>query len=227
MATRLVLTAADRDRIAAAVGKAEADTCGEIITILADISDSYDDVALVWSALVAMLALAALAIAPGFYLALVDRVMGWWGHDWRPRQVLSLALTVAIVKFVAMWALQLWRPLRLALVPRAIKHARVRARAITAFRVGTERRTTGATGVLIYLSRAERRAEIVADAAIAGKVAPEVWGDAMAAMLGQIRAGHVAEGLAQAIGQVGTVLAAHFPRGAGDINEMPDRLIEV
>lgn len=227
MTNSIALTAADRQRIADAVAAAEADTCGEIVTILADSSDSYDDIALVWSALVAMLALAALAIAPGFYLPLVDRVMGWWGHDWRPRQVLSLALTVAVIKFAGLWALQLWRPLRLALVPGPIKHARVRARAVTAFRVGTERRTTGTTGVLIYLSRAERRAEIVADAAIAGKVAPAVWGEAMAAMLTQIRAGHVAEGLAAAIAQVGIVLAAHFPRGADDVNELPDRLIEV
>ena len=227
MSATITLNEADRQRIADAVAAAELHTSGEIVTILAASSDSYEDIALAWSALVAMLALAALAIAPDFYLPLVDRVMGWWGHEWTPRAVLSLALGAAVVKFLAMWALQLWRPLRLALVPAEVRHARVRARAVTAFRVGTERRTTGATGVLLYLSQAERRAEIVADAAIAGKVAPEVWGAAMAAMIGHFRNGRMADGLVDAIGQVGTVLAEHFPQRPDDVNELPDRLIEV
>ena len=227
MSNRLALSEADRQRIAAAVTAAESATSGEIVTILAEVSDSYEDVALVWSALVAMLALAALAIAPEFYLPLVDRIMGWWGHEWHPRAVLSLALAVAAIKFVAMWALQLWQPLRLALVPGAIKHARVRARAVTAFRVGADRRTAGATGIVLYLSRAERRSEIVTDVAIAGQVAPEVWGEAMSAMLAEIRAGRVADGMIAAIDRIGAVLAEHFPRGEDDRNELPDRLIEV
>ncbi len=41
--------------------------------------------------------------------------------------------------------------------------------------------TARLTGVLIYLSLDEHRAEIVADKAIAYKVPAEVWGEAMAA----------------------------------------------
>ena len=132
-----------------------------------------------------------------------------------------------MLKFAGMWLLQLWRPLRLFLVPGPIKHERVRARAIMCFKVGAERRTHGRTGILIYLSMAERRAEIVADEAIAAKVAPEVWGDAMAAMLAHIREGNIADGMIAAIDKVGVVLAEHFPLAEGDTNELPDRLIEV
>jgi putative membrane protein len=227
MATRITLGEDDRARIATAVTAAEAHTSGEIVTILADHSDEYADIALIWSVLIALLALAALAFAPAFYLGLVDRVLGRWDTSWTPREVLTLAALVAAAKFTGMWLLQLWRPLRLALVPGAIKHRRVRARAVTCYRVGTEKRTTGATGIVLYLSRAERRAEIVADGAIAAKVAPEVWGAAMAAMVGHIRDGRVAQGMAEAIAQVGVVLAEHFPRSPDDINELPDRLIEV
>lgn len=223
----LMLTDADRVRIAGAVHAAEAQSSGEIVPILAEISDGYEDIALLWSALVAMLAMAALAIAPHFYLALVDRLMGWWSHEWQPRTILTLALAIATIKFTGMWLLQLWRPLRLALVPPPVKHARVRARAVAAFRVGTERRTTGATGIVIYLSLAEHRAEIVADAAIAGRVAAETWAEPMAAMVAEIRDGRLADGLIAAITRVGSVLAAHFPRRDDDINELPDRLIEV
>ena len=217
----------DRVRIAEAVTAAEAHSAGEIVTILTPRSDDYADVALLWSALVAFLVLTALTMAPQFYLALVDRLTGTWANDWTTREIFALATTAASIKFAATWLLLLWRPLRLWLVPGPIKAHRVRSRAITCFKVGAERRTTGRTGILIYLSLAEHRAEIVADDAIAGKVEAEVWGHAMAAMLGEIRAGRVADGMIAAIGKVGEVLSEHFPRAEHDINELPDRLIEV
>lgn len=227
MARLPVMTDAQRESVGAAVAAAERNSAGEIVTILSDSSDTYHDVALLWSAGVGFLAIAALAFAPDFYLGLIDRVTGEWETYWHPCKLFALALTVGVIKFTAMWLLQLWRPLRLFLVPGPVKHKRVRARAVTSFRIGAESRTTGHTGILIYLSLAERRAEIVADAAIAAKVSPEVWGDAMAAMLAHLREGRTAEGLCAAVERVGAVLAQHFPRASHDRNELPDRLIEV
>ncbi len=221
------LTETDRDRVGAAVHSAESASAGEIVTIVTPQSDSYAEVALAWSALASFTALAVLAIGGDFYLGLIDRVTGNWQTAWTPRHVFELAAFVAMVKFIAMWLLQLWRPLRLFLVPSSIKSARVRARAMTCFKVGAERRTHGRTGVLIFLSLAEHRAEIVADEAIASQVAPEVWGDAMAEMVALIRQGKVADGMIAAVTRVGAVLAEHFPRAENDVNEMPDRLIEV
>ena len=113
------------------------------------------------------------------------------------------------------------------MTPRATKARRVRRRAILLFRTAAEARTRGRTGVLLYLSLDEHRAELVADSAINAKVAPEVWGEAMAALVTAIRDGRPGEGMAQAVAQVGVVLADHFPREADDINELPDRLIEL
>lgn len=227
MAQIAPMTDADRTRVSEAVAAAESHSSGEIVTILADSSDGYGDVALAWSAMVGLLALGALALLPEFYLGIWDRLLGGWAFEWTPRHIFEVALFVVTVKFGAMWLLQLWRPLRLFLVSPAIKHARVRARAVTCFKVGAERRTHGRTGILIYLSMAEHRAEIVADAAIASKVTPEVWGEAMAAMLSQLRAGRMADGIIAAVERVGAVLAEHFPRAEDDVNELPDRLIEV
>jgi putative membrane protein len=216
-----------RERVSQAVHAAEQNSAGEIVTIIADRSDGYTDVALAWAALVAFTALTVLALFPDFYLALVDRILGEWGREWTPHGVLTLAVAVAVLKFVSMMLLQLWQPLKFLLIPGVVKSARVRARAVTCFKVGAERRTHGRTGVLIYLSMREHRAEIVADAAIASKVSPEVWGKAMAAMLTHIRADRVADGLVAGVEKVGAVLAKHFPRAEDDQNELPDRLIEV
>ena len=222
-----ILTEADCALVATAVGRAEAGGDGEIVTVVSRSADTYRDVVLAWSALVGALALLALNVAPHFYLGLVDRVLGIWGHDWTAREIFGLALFVASVKFAGMALILQWRPLRRALTPRAVVAARVRARAAAAFRLAAQGRTRGATGILIYLSIEERRAEILADTAIAAKVSPEVWGDAMHAMLAEIRAGHIAGGMAAAVDQVGKVLAEHFPRADKPSNELPDGPIEL
>ena len=221
------LTEADHAQISAAVAKAELQSAGEIVTILADRSDGYTDVALTWCAGVALLALAALSLFPEFYMGLYDWALADWGHEWTPRAIVGLAAGFATLKFAGAYLLQLWTPLKFAVIPGPVKTARVHERAVRAFRIGAEQRTVGRTGVLIYLSMREHRAEIVADQAIATKVDPEVWGEAMQAMLGHVREGRVADGMCAAVLKVGAIVAPHFPRADDDINELPDRLIEV
>ena len=222
-----MLSDADHDRVSAAVSAAEAHSAGEIVTILTDRSDGYWDVALAWAALVAATVILMLSLTPAFYLGLIDRATGAWANEWTAGEIFAVALGAATGKFFGMLIIQLWQPLKFWLIPPPVKARRVLARAITCFKVGAERRTHGRTGILIYLSMREHRAEIVADAAISGKVAPEVWGEAMAAMLPEIRADRIADGMVAAIERVGAVLAEHFPRAVDDTNELPDRLIEV
>lgn len=209
-----------------AVAEAEGRTSGEIVTVLAQRSDGYSDVALWWSVGVAFTAMSFVALFADFYTGLWDGLFhSGWASDWTRGQVLTMVLAVGVLKFAGMQALQLWAPLRFLLIPGPIKAARVRNAAVRHFKVGAERRTHGRTGVLIYLSMAEHRAEIVADEAIASKVPAEVWGVAMADMLAEIRKGAVAEGIAAGVRDVGNVLAEQFPRDAADVNELPDRLI--
>ena len=49
----------------------------------------------------------------------------------------------------------------------------------------------------------------------------------MAGLLAQIRDGRPGDGMVEAIGAIGRVLAEHFPRTGTDPNELPDRLIEL
>ena len=221
------LSEADHARVSAAVAEAESRTAGEIVTVVADRSDGYSDIALAWSAIVAFTALIVLALLPDFYLWLVDSVLDNWAHEWTPREIFTLAAVVAIAKFLGMWLLQLWPPLKFWLVLPPIKTQRTLARAVGLFKVGAERRTHGRTGILIYLSMREHRAQILADEAIASKVPPETWGDAMAAMLEHIGDGRCADGMIAGVEKVGAVLAEHFPRAEDDTNELPDRLIEL
>lgn len=213
--------------VTAAVTEAEQHTSGEIVTVLAERSDGYTDVALVWSALAAFLALTICVTFPDWILDTYAGMHGGWNTAWTHREIFSMAAGAAIFWFLVLWLIQQWDRAKFTLIPGRIKTMRVRARAVAHFKVGAERRTHGRTGIMIYLSMKEHRAEIVADAPIAAKVSAEVWGEAMADMLAEIRQGRIAEGIAAGVRDVGAVLAEHFPRSDDDINELPDRLIEV
>jgi putative membrane protein len=218
---------ADHRLVTAAVAEAERHTSGEIVTIVADLSDHYEDVGMAWAAAAAGLALLCYMLFPDFYLGIIDWMTGGWEHQYSAREYLALLMTALGLKWFGTWLIMKWMPLRLALTPRHIKIARVRARAVSMFKVGTEAKTVGRTGVLLYLSMKEHRAEIVADKEIASLVAPEVWGDAMLALLDRVKAGRPGEGMAEAVRQMGIVLAEHFPKGSENPNELPDRLIEL
>lgn len=221
------LSEADHALVSAAVSEAERGTDGEIVTIVTDLSDSYHDAALHWALGIMFLALALFAVFHAQFLALLTWAGGGWEQEFTLRETLPVLFVLLAAKFLIARFILGWTPLRLALTPRATKARRVRARAIQYFKVGAESRTAKKTGVLLYLSMGEHMAEIVADEAVHQAVAPETWGDAMVALIDHVREGRPGEGMAAAVAQVGTILAAHFPKDHSDPNELPDRLIEL
>lgn len=223
-----ILTQAQHKIVSDAVAEAEQGTSGEIVPVLAEMSDGYSDIALFWSTAAAFTAMSVAVAFPDTMTGLWDWLFhGGWESDWTLGQFAALVVGIGLAKFVGVWLLLLIPALRMALVPGPIKALRVRQRAISHFKVGADGRTHGRTGVLLYLSMREHRAEIVADEPIHQKVGPEVWGEAMADMLVEIRRGCIAEGIAAGVRDVGRVLSQHFPRDQGDRNELPDRLIEL
>ena len=216
----------DHAKVTAAVTAAELATDGEIVTVVARASDAYHDVALHWSVLAMLLVLAVLAAWP----APIEAIHAAVGDGWTivgAREALTIALVLLAATFLIMRVALAWRPLRLALTPGGTKARRVRRKAFELFRTSAEKRTVAATGVLLYLSLDEHRAELIADAAIHGRVAEDVWGEAMAALIVAVKDGRPGDGMADAVARIGIVLAEHFPRSEGDVNELPDRVIEL
>ena len=217
----------DHARVSAAIATAEAESDGEIIAATTEISDSYHDVALHWAVLVLIATMAIFAWAPQVLHFWRDLILGGWRPEPTFSELLLFGLVLAVAKFTAVLLILKWMPLRLALTPAATKTRRVRRRAIAIFKAGAERRTVGRTGILIYLSRAEHRAEIVADEAILAVTDETTWGEAMTALVTQVRDGKDTDGLVAAIEIVGQVLKDKFPKSANDTNEIPDKLIEL
>ena len=79
--------------------------------------------------------------------------------------------------------------------------------------------------VLIFVSVAERHAEIVADTAIHDRVPKGTWESIVARLTMAFANRQPVEGFVVAIDEVGNHLATHFPPGSCDANELPDHLI--
>ena len=223
----LRLTEADHEKVSAAITAAEMNSSGEILAVATPASDSYHDVALHWALLPLFAVLAWAAWRPTALAWWYNFISAGWHPDPTMSELLTLLMALAALKFTVALLILKWMPLRLALTPAATKHRRVRRRAIGIFEAAAAGRTTGKTGILIYLSLAERRAEIIADEAILKVTDEHAWGEAMTALIAEVKRGNVGDGIVAAVERVGVVLSEHFPRSAEDSNEIPDKLVEL
>ena len=197
----------DKARVSAAIRAAEARTAGEIFCVIAQQSGDYRLIPLAWAA-------GAALFAP---LPLIYALH--WSAQAAYLAQLSLFAAVALV---------LSHPAILfRIVPRRTKHTHAHNVALTQFLAQGLHRTEHRTGVLIFASVAERYAEIIADAGINAKVHGEVWNAAIADLVQAVKSGRPADGFVAAIERCGAVLAAHFPPGSLNREELPDKLVEI
>ncbi|WP_293898250.1 TPM domain-containing protein [Phenylobacterium sp.] len=228
-----LLSPADLDAVEAAVRAAEVRTTGEIYCVVAEESSDYHATPLAWAAGVALLAPAVLLLA-GLHVTAPDmsRFGGWTADqvegigEATARAALVGTLLLQGVLFVVTLLVVSIHPIRRALTPRGMKRDRVRMRAEEQFIAKNLHATRERTGVLIYVSAAERMAELIADEAIHAQAPDGTWDKALAALTAGLRRGEAAAGFAAAIGQCADVLAERFPARPDDNpNELPDAVV--
>ncbi|TLG78733.1 TPM domain-containing protein [Methylocystis sp. B8] len=197
------LTAQDYERIAETIRRAEETTSGEIVCVLARRSSDYAFVPPLWGAFVAL-------ASPWPMLLFTDL---------STREIFAAQIAIFIVAtlFVS------WAPVRFLLTPRAVMRARAEREAIEQFFSRGVAGTKSRTGVLIFVSFAERYARIVADDAVAAKIANERWQVALNQLLEEIRQERVADGFVAAIEECARLLAQYAPPGASG-DELPDKI---
>jgi putative membrane protein len=195
----------DRERLAQAIREAEARTSGEIVVVLARSAGGYRSVPLLYA----------------FLAALATPWPLLWLTALGPTRIFQVQLLVALVLSILLSL----SGRRYGLVPGFIKRARAHEAAMREFVGRGLTRTRDRTGVLLFVAQAERYAEIVPDAGIAGTVDPQVWKEAIEGLLEAIRAGRVAEGLLGTVERIGPVLAAAAPPREDDGDELPNRVI--
>lgn len=198
------ISAQDRQRISAAIHAAEAKTSGEIVCVVAQASVDATALPILLAALIALASPWAMV---AFTAMPVNHIL-----------LLQLAL------FFALAALLCLPRIRIALVPRAARRAIAHRVAMEQFMIRGVSRKKDRTGILIFVSLAERYARIIADEGIASRVPQSEWQHAVDALVAHMRRGRMADGFLVAIGLCGRVLEQHFPRSQTGRDELPDRI---
>lgn len=199
------LSREERAAIADAISRAELKTSGEIVVVVASASGRYFSIGVMWAAL----------------LALTVPLPLIWLTKWPVEHIYLVQLAVFTVGVLLIQ----WEPLRLALVPKGVQRARAHERAVEQFLVQNLHTTKGHTGALIYVSFAERFAEVIADDGIYKKVPPETWEQVVRELTHHLGRGARKEGLISAIDACGKILAAHFPPRRHDTDGLANHLI--
>src|SRR4051794_33923850 len=83
----------------------------------------------------------------------------------------------------------------------------------------------GRTGVLLFVSAAERYAEVVADEGIAARVDERAWRDIITELVESIQGGRAADGIAAAVQRIGQILAEHVAPQVGNPDELSNKVI--
>jgi uncharacterized membrane protein len=98
------------------------------------------------------------------------------------------------------------------------------ARAVAVFERLGMHRTAARHGVLIYVSVGDHKLAVLGDLGIHERVGQAYWERLVEAVLAHFRDERPRDGLLHAVGEVGAILARHFPRRPDDVNELSDQV---
>ena len=202
-------TDADREKITAAIHAAEKDTSGEFVAVVARSSDRYIASALLWAGGLALLLPGVLLFLP-MHLRFV--------HIYQLQILVFMGLSL-LFEFVPR--------LHMALVPKGIRHAHASRLAHAQFYEQGVHLTREHSGVLFFVSLAERYVEVVADKGIHEKLGEAHWREVVDTFVSHVQRDQVTEGFVAAITACGAAMAQHYPAKPGDADELSDGLIEI
>jgi putative membrane protein len=194
-----------QQRVAAAIAEVERHTDAELVTVLAPHADDYTYIPLLWAGLIALL-------VPG----IVNYYPGWLGaHGLLAAQWITFIATGLIFRIPAITT---------RLVPHRVRHWRAANLARRQFLERQLHHTEGGTGVLIFVSEAERYVEILVDHGISARIGNETWVGIVDDFTTAVARGQTLEGFLKCIGDCGEQLQRHVPL-TRERNELPDRLV--
>ncbi|MEH6561052.1 MAG: TPM domain-containing protein [Marinobacter sp.] len=200
-----LLSKQEQEQVAAAISAVERETDAEVVTVLTAQADNYAYIPLLWAGLLALL-------VPG----IVNYFTGWLAADmlllgqWGVFIVLSLIFRVPSINR--------------RLIPRSVGYWRASNLARRQFLEQSLHHTAGATGMLIFVSEAERYVEILVDQGISSQVDNEAWETIIEAFTGQVKQGNTLQGFVTCIEACGTHLKSKVP-ATRQKNELPNHLV--
>ncbi|MEI8258829.1 MAG: hypothetical protein WCJ30_24425, partial [Deltaproteobacteria bacterium] len=199
-----LLAAAAREEAGKAVADVELQTAAEVVVAVRGTCDPYAAADLLWGALASLVALSLLLYLPQHF------------------PPFAFPLDSAAAFGLAAWASSRMPAMRRLLTTARDRDGRVKTAARAAFVDMGISRTTGRTGILIFVGVFEQRVEVVADIGVPVPSLGAAWTDGIAGMQRAVegRGDHAA--FFAAVRSLGPALASVLPRAEDDVNELPD-----
>lgn len=200
-----LLTESEQQQVAEAIRRIERETDAELVTVLAARADDYTYIPLLWASLIALLLPGAL-----------DFFGGWLGA---PQLLLAQWLV-----FIFCGLLFRIPSITTRLIPRPVRLWRASNLARRQFLERNLHHTEAETGMLIFVSEAERYVEILVDRGISSRLDDTTWQSIIDTFTAQVKRGETLAGFLTCIETCGALLREHLPATHAR-NELPDRLV--
>lgn len=200
-----LLSEHEQRQVAEAIARVEQQTDAELVTVLAARADDYAYIPLLWASLLAL-------VVPG----IVHYLSGWL--------TMHTLLLAQWITFVVLCLLFRLPKITTYLIPRSVRHWRASNLARRQFLEQNLHHTVGGTGVLIFVSEAERYVEILVDEGISRRLDDRAWDAIVLAFTQRVKQGQTLQGFIACIEASGELLKTHVPLTQVR-NELPNRLI--
>ncbi|MEB0207983.1 TPM domain-containing protein [Pseudomonas sp. CCC3.1] len=200
-----LLTQEQQRQVEEAVTRAEQRTDAEIVTVLAPRADDYSYIPLLWASLIALVVPALVHVVNGD-MTIYSLLM----LQWATFVFLSLIFRI--------------RSITTFLIPARVRHWRASNLARRQFLEQKLHHTQDRTGVLIFVSEAERYVEILVDEGISQRLDNSDWGTIVSDFVRRVALGHTAEGFIACIDASAELLEKHVPK-TQTRNQLPNRLV--
>ncbi|MEW4563522.1 hypothetical protein AB1K70_13400 [Bremerella sp. JC770] len=216
-----LFSADQRQKIQETVAQAEANTSCEIVPVVATASGRYDraeDVLGLWLATIA-------AVLVWTFTPQAATEKGDWASvsfDWG-LVALVISIVVAFLFGAILGSKIGW--LRRLFTPRQQMADEVAAKARQAFFDRRVHHTSGATGLLVYVSLFEHTATLLADQEVLEKLGQAKLDELCQQLTAGLHAGHPTEAICGLIEAAGKQLSESLPRTENQSNELPDALV--
>jgi len=191
--------------VAEAIARVEKTTDAVLVTVLAARADDYAYIPLLWASLIALVVPGVVHYLSG-YLTMYTLLVAQWAT------FIVLCLVFRLPKVTT------------RLIPRSVRHWRASNLARRQFMEQNLHHTVGSTGVLIFVSEAERYVEILVDEGISKRLDDSNWDAIVQAFTQQVKQGQTLAGFIACIEACGDLLKVHVPV-TQTRNELPNRLV--
>jgi putative membrane protein len=200
-------TADEKERVAATVRDIESRTIGDVVVMVVDSSDPYEDADIIGGIL------GASSLSLFLTILLFHSSLLWF-------------LPITLFFFIpCRLVFKKAAALKVLFLKADRREEAVRERALRAFYEKGLCRTRENTGVLFFLSLLERKVWVLADRGIYQKIGQETLNQFANRVSQGVKEDRACEALIEAIEGVGQLLSKHFPIKPGDIDELPDKVI--